>query len=178
MKKENQCLFILCGEAFSGKSTLAEKIAKIYEAKIVGRDKIYFAIDSILALENTSDEDDDKLWKNLWPIAVQGVKNQLLLGNSVVVDDNCLYLSQREELYSLAKNLGIKYVLVYLNIAAKTLKERKEQNKIDKNRHDVPSGWLEKDNKLFERPSKNENPLIFTENDALDKMLKKLKVNL
>lgn len=175
MEKEKQYLFILCGEAFSGKSTLAEKIAEMYKAKIVGRDKIYFAIDNILALENTSEEDDNRLWKNLWPIAIQGVKNQLLLSNSVVVDDNCLYLQQREELYFLAKNLGIKYVLVYLNITAKILKERKEQNKINKNRHDVPSGWLEKDAKLFERPTKNENPLVFTENNVLEKIIKKVK---
>lgn len=175
MKKENRYLLILCGEAFSGKSMLAEKIAEIYKAKIVGRDKIYFAVDNILALENTSDEDDDRLWKNLWPIAVQGIKNQLLLGNSVVVDDNCLYLQQREELYSLAKNLDIKHVLVYLNIAAEILKERKEQNKINKNRHDVPSGWLEKDSKFFERPNKIENPLIFTEKNTPDEILKKIE---
>lgn len=67
MEKKNTRIFILCGEAFSGKSTLAEKLSERYGAKIVGRDKIYFAIDDILALEDTPEEDDSALWKSLWP---------------------------------------------------------------------------------------------------------------
>lgn len=58
MNTKNQYLFILCGEAFSGKSTLSEKISEKYEAKIVGRDKVYFAVEDILALEGTSGADD------------------------------------------------------------------------------------------------------------------------
>jgi len=173
MKEKNKYLFILCGEAFSGKSTVSKKLSEMYEAKIIGRDKIYFALDNILALENTSDEDDNNLWKNLWPISIQGIKNQLFLGHSVVVDDNCLYLKQREELRSLAKEMGVKNILIYLNVSAKTLKERIEQNKINKDRHEVPSSWLAEDSKLFERPTENENPIIYTENDTPDKLFEK-----
>jgi predicted kinase len=174
MKKENQYLFILCGEAFSGKSTISEKISEMHKATIIGRNKIYFALDSILALEDTPDEDDDELWESLWSVAVQGAKNQLLLGNSVVFDDNCFFLHQREELRSLAKSIGIKAILIYLDIPTDTLKKRKERNKIEKSRHDVPSSWLAEDAQKFERPTENENPLIFTENDSVDELLKKL----
>ena len=112
---KNQTLFILCGEAFSGKSTLAKEIATYYEAKVVGRDEVYFATEKILALENTPEDDDNFLWTSLWPLILQGTRNQLLLGNSVVIDDNCLYLKQREELRSIANGLGVRSILIYLN---------------------------------------------------------------
>lgn len=168
MNTKNQYLFILCGEAFSGKSTLSEKISEKYEAKIVGRDKVYFAVEDILALEGTPGADDADLWENLWPIAVQGAKNQLLLGHSVVFDDTCLFLNQREGLRSIARNVGVKCVLIYFEVPAETRKKRKEQNKISKIRHDVPSGWLEEDAKKFERPTEIENPIIYSENNTFD----------
>lgn len=168
----NKILFILCGEAFSGKSTLAKEIAKQYGANIVGRDEIYFAIEKILALENTPEDDDDSLWKNMWPLVLQGTKNQLLLENSVVIDDNCLYLNQRDELRSVAKELDVKSILVYLDIPTQLLKERKAQNKISKNRHDVPSEWMDQDANLFERPTEGENPIIFTPNMSFDDLSK------
>ena len=65
---ERKILFILCGEAFAGKTTLSKRIADLFGAKIVGRDEIYFATEKILALENTPEEDEDMLWKNLWPL--------------------------------------------------------------------------------------------------------------
>ena len=171
---ETKTLFILCGEAFSGKSTLSREIAKHYDAKIVGRDEIYFATEKILALENTPDDDDDALWKTMWPMVLQGVKNHLLLGNFVVVDDNCLYLKQRDELRSIASETNTKVILIYLNTPAEIIKKRKEENKLTKNRHDVPSAWLEEDAQLFERPTEIERPVIYGPNTASEELLKQL----
>lgn len=159
---QKQTLYILCGEAFSGKSTLSKQISEKFNAKIVGRDEIYFATEKILSLENTPDDDDDALWKNLWPLVLQGVKNQLLLGNSVVVDDNCLYLEQRDELRAIAQGVGIRSILIYLDIPPEVLKKRKEQNKVSKMRHDVPSAWMDEDSGLFERPTSLEQPVVYT----------------
>ncbi|MFA7208969.1 MAG: ATP-binding protein [Parcubacteria group bacterium] len=174
MKKEKQRLIILCGEAFSGKTTLSKKLSESFGAEIVGRDRIYFAIEKILALESTPDDDDDSLWNNLWPIAVQGAKNQLLIGNSVVFDDNCLLFRQREDLRAVAKDMGVDFSLVYLDIPVEVLKERKARNKITRDRHDVPSGWLTEDAINFERPTKAENPIIYTENFPFDGLLDKI----
>lgn len=171
---KTQTLFILCGEAFSGKSTLAHKIAEQCEAKIIGRDEIYFATEKILALENTPEDDDDSLWTNLWPLVLQGVKNQLLLGNSVVVDDNCLYIKQRDELRAIAQEIKVKHILIHLDISPEILKERKQQNKILKTRHDVPSAWLDKDAHLFEKPTEQEEPIIYKPETSLDAFVKGL----
>lgn len=151
-----------------------KKIAEHFDAKIVGRDEIYFAMEKILALENTPDEDDDSLWKNMWPLVLQGVKNQLLLGNSVVIDDNCLYLKQRNELRSIAKETGVQSTLIFLDIPTEVLKERKEQNKILKARHDVPSAWLAEDSELFEKPRKVENPIIYKPDTSFDDFVNNL----
>lgn len=164
-------LFILCGEAFSGKSTLAKEIASKYEAKIIGRDEIYFATEKILALENTPEEDDDNLWNNLWPLVLQGSENQLSLGNSVVIDDNCFYLKQRDELRSIAKKADAEVVLIYLDTPQEVIKKRKEENKRNKTRHDVPSAWLEEDRHIFERPSEAEKPIVYNPGKAIEELL-------
>ncbi|MDP1834156.1 MAG: ATP-binding protein [Candidatus Moranbacteria bacterium] len=174
MKKEKQRLIILCGEAFSGKTTLSKKLFESFGAEIVGRDRIYFTIEKILALESTPDEDDDSLWNNLWPVAVQGAKNQMLIGNSVVFDDNCLLFRQREDLRAVAKDIGVDFSLVYLDIPVEVLRERKARNKITRDRHDVPSGWLTEDAINFERPTEAENPIIYTENFPFDRLLDKI----
>jgi|SRR3989344_3670602 len=172
---KNQTLFILCGEAFSGKSTLAKKIAEKYGAKVVGIDEVYFATESILALENTPDEDDSSLWKNLWTVVFQGIKNHLLLGNSVIVDDNCFRLSRRDELRSLAKEMDVKTALVYIDTPMEVLKERKEKNKVSKERHDVPSAWMEEDSNKFERPTEVENPIYYKEGVSIDEFFESLE---
>ncbi|MBX4195746.1 ATP-binding protein [Candidatus Parcubacteria bacterium] len=171
-------LFIVCGEAFSGKTTLAKEISNRFGAEIVGRDRIYFALEKMLALEITDDEDDDKLWtKDLWPIAVQGAKNHLSLGKSVVFDDVCLHLWQRDELRSVAQSVGADSVLVYLDVPAQVLKERRERNRITKERHDVPSKWLTEDSYNFERPADSENPIKYAPETNIDDWFSKLISN-
>jgi predicted kinase len=174
--KFTQYLFVLCGEAFSGKSTFSKKLAELYEAKVIGRDDIYFKLDELLALEESPADDEENLWKNLlWPVAMQGVKNQLLLGHSVVVDDNCLFLKQRKELHDIANKMGIKHVLIYFNISSEMLMKRKEKNKITKDRHDVPSSWLEEDATQFERPDEKERPIIYRENEKFEDVIIKIE---
>ena len=172
----DQKLFILCGEAFSGKSTLSEKLSQHYNAKIIGRDEIYFAIEKILALEDTPEKDDDSLWKSMWPLVLQGVKNQLLLGNSVVIDDNCFYKNHRDQLHAIAREANIKSVLIYMDIPTEILKERKEQNKISKTRHDVPSEWMVEDSSKFERPIEDENPIVYTQESTFDELSRKINI--
>ena len=172
---KNRMLFILCGEAFSGKSTLAKQLVDHYGSKIVGRDAIYFATEEILALENTPEKADENLWNNLWPLVIQGVKNQLLDGHSVVVDDNCLFLRQRDELRSAAKEVGAESMLIYLDMPAALLKERKARNKLTQTRHDVPSAWLTEDSQIFERPGQNEKPILYTPSDTFISLLEQIE---
>ena len=174
MNTKETYLIILCGQAFSGKSTLSKKLSEFYNAKIIGRDAVYFTLEELLAFENTPDEDDPSLWKNLWPIAIQGIKNQLLTGTSVIFDDTCLFFSQREELRIIAEQAGIKSVLVYLDIPVEIRKARKEENKITKHRHDVPSGWLDNDEKKFERPTDIENPIIYKNEEDFGGIIEKV----
>lgn len=105
---------------------------------------------------------------------MQGARNQLLLGKSVVFDDNCLHLHQRDELRAVAEKSDAKSVLIYLDIPDKVLKERKEKNKITKERHDVPSAWLKEDEKVFERPTATERPIIYTPDTDLEGWFKKI----
>ena len=174
MENADQTLYILCGEAFAGKSTLSKALSHSRSVSIVGRDAIYFATEKILALDTTPEEDDTRFWNDLWPIVMQGAKNQLILGNSVVIDDNCFYLRQRNELRNLAKELEVKSILIYLDVPSEVLRKRKDDNKITMARHDIPSAILEKDTKPFERPSEQEEPIIYTPDISVEEFVKSL----
>jgi predicted kinase len=175
---ESGTLFILCGEAFSGKSSLSKRISEVFGAEVIGRDMIYFSLEKSLALESTPDEDDTELWNHFWSVAIQGIKNHLTLGNSVVVDDNLLFRRQREELYELAKATRSPKILIYLDIPNDVLLERKEKNKMTKERHDVPSAWLIEDANEFERPGADETPVVVTETMDWEEVLIEIKARL
>jgi predicted kinase len=170
-----QKLIILCGEAFSGKSTLSKKLAKHYKAKLFGRDEIYFSLENLLALEETPEDEDDFLWKGMWPLVIQGVRNHLSLGNSVVIDDNCFLFKQREEIRNIAREKNIKNILIYLDTPKEALFKRKEENKISKQRHDVPSSWMAEDAYIFERPTKDEPHIVFKPEDSLENLIEKIE---
>jgi len=105
----------------------------------------------------------------------QGVKNHLMSGNSVVVDDNCLRSNHRKDLRSAADMIGVKSILIYLDLSFDVLKKRKENNKILKTRHDVPSAWMVEDSLVFERPTEEENPVLYTENISSAKFFESLE---
>lgn len=150
-------LIILCGEAFSGKTFLARKLATTFGARIGGRDAVWQAIKAVCALDEMSDEVDDTLWSGLWTIAVVGARNNLGAGRSLIFDDNCFFLRQRDELRTVADKVGARSVLIYVDASAELIKQRKEENKVTKERHDIDSGWLAEDRKTFERPSATED---------------------
>ena len=167
-------LFILCGEAFSGKSTLAKKLSKKFDAVIVGRDVAYFALDKILALEEAPEDLDDLIWKKLWPVAVIGARNHLLLGRSVVFDDTCIRRKERDDLRDMAKECGANCILLFLDTTQQTRKQRHEQNRISGHRHDVPSAWIRQDSEDFEKPGLDEEPVVVEENTEFEVLLKNL----
>ncbi len=171
-------LFMLCGEAFSGKSSLSQKLSEAFNAHVVGRDMIYFSLKDSLALDSTPDEDDAELWNHFWSVAVQGISIHLSLGHSVVVDDNLLFRRQREELCKLGQKMESAVVLIYLNIPRPVLLSRKAQNQVTKERHDVPSAWLIEDANEFERPGEDENPIVVTEEMSWEEISERVMARL
>lgn len=163
-------LYILCGVAFSGKSTLAKKIAEYKKAVLISQDVIWFEKKKELNLDLDSDED----WDNVQQISKAMVKNVLLKGETVVYDDIGLKYAGRESLRNLAKECGAKSVLIYLDTPRNVQQERQAKNLNTKERHDVPEhiiGWGLAE---LEIPQESEESFIFSPETNLMDWLNKL----
>ena len=162
-------LYIMCGLAFSGKSTLARKIAEHMGAKIIAFDKVW--------VEKGKDQPiskDAAGWKFIRGVAQDEITKALNEGNSVVYDDNNVRFEHREELREIAKKYGVKDVVVYLNTPMELIRERESVNKSTGERHDVDPMNFQKVVDQLEPPKPEENCFEFKPNTDLNDFLNKL----
>src|SRR5437870_600297 len=102
-------LYIMCGLAFAGKSTLASKIAEKTGAKVIAFDKMW--------VEKEKDK-TNKLkisWSFIRSEAKDKIRETLEKGVSVVYDDNNPKYQHRQEIMEIAQELDLEAFVIYLN---------------------------------------------------------------
>lgn len=151
-------LYILCGLAFSGKSTLAKRIVEHKQAILVSQDVIWFENKEKLNLDLDSDED----WERIQKLSREEIRKLLADGNSVVYDDISLTKADRDLLRALAVECGADAVVIYLDTPKGLRDQRQKINLETGERHDVPEHILEWGQSLLELPKEDEHPIIFT----------------
>ena len=80
---KNPVLYIMCGLAFSGKSTLARKIASHTGSKIIAFDKLWVDKDKEKPIHKGV-----KGWRFIRKVAQDAIARTLQAEKSVVYDDN------------------------------------------------------------------------------------------
>lgn len=163
-------LYIMCGLAFSGKSTLARKIAERTGAKLVAFDKLWVEKEKEQPIPK-----GDEGWKFIRKVGQEEVAKALKEGFSVIYDDNNPRLEHREELRHIAEREGAEAVVIYLNTSIETIREREIANRATGERHEVETVNFEKVAQDLEAPTSNENFLEFTPNTDINEFLQKLK---
>ena len=159
----------MCGLAFSGKSTLARKIAEHTDNKLVAFDKLWVEQDKEKPVPKGSEG-----WRYIRDLATTEILAILKSGTSVVYDDNNPRKEHREELRSVAKNAGADAVVIYLDTSLDVIRAREEANRSSKDRHDVELENFEKVMKDLEIPTADENVIVFTPEMNIDDFIKKL----
>src|SRR3989344_2060474 len=150
-------LYIMCGLAFSGKSTLARKIAERTDSKLVAFDKLWVEQDKERSIPKGSEG-----WRYIRDLAKREILVSLQAGTSVVYDDNNPKKEHREELRGVAKNAGADAVVIYLDTSLDVIRAREKANRSSKDRHDVELENFEKVMQDLEVPTGDENALVFT----------------
>jgi predicted kinase len=163
-------LYIVCGVAFSGKSTLSKKIAEYKHATLVSQDSLWFEKKKELNLDPDSDQD----WDMVLRLSKEVVRDTLVKGDSVVFDDISLKYSDRESLRNIAKECGAEVVLVYLDTPRNVQKERQIKNLETKERHDVPEELIHWGLEELELPKESEEAFVFKPETNLADWLSKL----
>ena len=150
-------LYIMCGVGFSGKSTLAKKIAEHTGAVLVSQDAMFFEKEKELNLNL----DDDDQWRMLLDMCKERMLENLKQGRSVVFDNVNLRVSNRDELRELAKQANAETKIIFLDTPIEIQKERQLKNKETGERHDVKQEYLDDAIRELEVPGVEENTLVF-----------------
>lgn len=146
----------MCGVGFSGKSTLAKKMAEHTGATLVSQDAMFFEKEKELNL----DQDSDEQWRMILNMCRERIQEELAKGNSVVFDDTSLRVRHRDKLRDIAKNAGAESKVVFLDTPVEVQRERQEKNKITGERHDVKQEYLDQAIAELEIPTEDENVIV------------------
>ena len=161
----------MCGLAFSGKSTLARKIAERTGSKLVAFDKLWVEKDK----ENPIPKGDEG-WRFIRKVGQYEVAKSLQEGNSVVYDDNNVRFEHREELRLVARRFSTRPIVVYLNTPIEVIRERETTNKITSERHEVEPENFQTVLEQLQPPLVDEDVLEFTPSMNIENFLGELPV--
>ena len=146
-------LYIMCGLAFSGKSTLAKRIAKHLNIPRVSTDEMF----EELKLES----DNYEQWLSLLEISKQRISHFLADSQSVVYDHPNVKLEERNKLREIAQKAGAKAVVIYLQTPDEEIARRHQRNKETKERHDPKQEHLDAVKRDFQTPTSKEGDVLF-----------------
>jgi len=144
-------LWIMCGRAFSGKSTLAREIALQNGAPVVSLDEINLERGLI-----SGDGLDVSAWIETTRIAHERVSSFLNKGQSVVVDDTNSLKFLRDAWRKIALECDSEFEIVWLPISIEEQQSRVRANRKTQSRADILDDVLKIHNDTFEEPTQEE----------------------
>lgn len=149
-------LYIMCGLAFSGKSTLARKIAEHTGSRLIAFDTLWVKKDREQPVSK-----DAEGWRCIRKIAQDEIREALTKGVSVVYDDSNIRFEHREELRAIARDLNSKSIVVYLDTPLELMRQRESMNKKTGERHEVNSKNFQTVLEQLQVPSLQEKVVVF-----------------
>lgn len=159
----------MCGLAFSGKSTLARRIARHTNSKRIAFDELWVEKDKEQFIPRDADG-----WRCIRKVAQDQISEALKEGTPVVYDDNNVRFEHREELRKITRAQGASDVVIYLNTPMELIRERESANRVTGARHEVEPENFEIVAKQLEAPTSGENVLEFKPEDNIDDWLENL----
>ena len=162
-------LYIMCGPAFSGKTTLSKLIAQKTSAKRFAFDEIWVEKE-----ETGTDLGGTEGWKHVREAALDEILETLRSGVSAVYDENNPKREHRKEFADAARRAGFQSVVVFMDIPLETIRSRRLANLTSQERHDVDDKNFDKVLNDLERPGDDEDALTFTPDTELEEFVNKL----
>ena len=143
MSQERPTLVIICGLPGAGKTTLAKKLAEEMRG-------VRFCPDEWmqdLGVSLWEEAFRDKLEKRFWKLSQELLK----LGQTVILEYGFWAKSERNEKLQVARRLGVRTELHYLDISNDELRRRLKKRGMEGD-NEILNGKLEKWAEDFERP--------------------------
>jgi predicted kinase len=155
-------LYIMCGLAFAGKTTVARALARHTGGRVVSLDEINAARglcggDGIPATE----------WERTHDIALREADALLARGVATVVDDTGCYRWLRDRYRQVAARHGCNDVVVFVDTPPAEARRRRDANAATGARPGVRLEVFEALARTFEPPQPDETTITFVAGDAI-----------
>ena len=149
-------LYLLCGLAFSGKSTLAAAISRLTGAAVVSLDEIN-ARRGLYGGMGVPDEE----WGRTHAEALGLVEEAFREGRSVVVDDTNCFRFLRDNYRQVADRHGVSSVVIHVDASRDLAFSRRRANDLNPSRASIQESVLRDLVEKFEWPAADETVLVF-----------------
>jgi predicted kinase len=147
-------LYLFCGIAFSGKTTLARALAERCSCRAISLDDINVQ----RGLDGGSGM-TPRQWKETHDLGLARACEILREGEDVVFDDTSSFRILRDKVRREVAAAGGETMLIFVDTAESVIRERLEKNRISIERNDVVPEVFEPHFATFERPSEAEEAL-------------------
>lgn len=162
-----QFLYIVTGLPFAGKTTLTKKLVERFGFEVASVDEMLDKRNFVV--KKMSYED----WGIVYTQAFNRLKKLLKQGKSVIFDGGSLKKSERNTLKSIAESLNVPCKLIYINASKEEIIKRRIKNLATKERDQLEDETMGKAFDMFEKPQKDENPILFNSKRNLEQWIKK-----
>ena len=168
MKK--QIHYLLVGYSFAGKTTLAKELGKRFGFKRLSIDDVKFEI----GYQDVSDDDvPDEAWKKIFEELDLRITENLKEGKTILNEYAWITKKWRDRARKIAYDLGIETKIIFVDTSEEVVRKRWQKNKKRNERFDVSEDVFEEAIKTFEKPSEEENVILYKETDDFESWINK-----
>jgi predicted kinase len=159
-------LIALCGLAFSGKSTIARRVAVELGHALISYDAINAArgFDGGKAIA-------DQEWEKTSLQAAEEATATLVAGRGVVIDDTFSHRFLRERFAKLAESVGVPFVLLFVDTPLSVIEARIAENARTGARAHIAPDVFAHHRDRFQFPDADEKPVRLIGTADLDRWL-------
>ncbi len=163
-------MFLMCGLTFSGKTTVAKRIASEFDC-------------NYLSLDDINDERGlwgghgipVEEWERTHEIALARLRERLDQGGCVVVDDTNILRWLRDRFRAVADEGDYDVVLVHVTASLEEIRKRMAQADRTEGRRSVSDEVFERHVESFEEPGTDESPVVYRSGENVHELLDALK---
>ncbi len=159
-------LIALCGLAFSGKSTIARRVAAETGAELISLD----AINAARGFDGGTVMDDSE-WEKTSLMAAATARTVLASGRGVVVDDTFSHRFLRQRFAAVARASGAPFVLLFVDTPLSVIEARLAENARTKARPHIAPDVFAHHRDRFQFPGDDESPVRLAGAADLDRWL-------
>ena len=155
-------LYLMCGLAFSGKTSFVDALVRERGCVSVSLDEINAERGLPPGGEGVAPEQ----WERSSWIAVERLEALMRGGGDVVLDDTCCFRFLRDRFRELAERMGYRTVVVYMDTPVTEIRRRMAENERTKTRPGFRPEVFERHLAEFEAPGADEEVVVVApEND-------------